>query len=531
MNLVETIKKKIMALLKIQPAVPQAIYIQERLSLENNILKNRIWYRGDASEISQFFSQVESSSNNFWAKANSKIRKIHLNYVSSVIDTYTNIVLSDLNSIKLDDNKVDELFEEIAKDNNLNKIIENAVKEALIVGDGAFKVSYDTNLSQYPIIEFIPADYVDYSYNRGRLKEIIFYTDITENKKKYRLAEIYGYGYINYDLFDEYGNKLSLDVTEYTSNLENITFNNTVIMAVPFKIFESSIYKYRGKGLFDNKTEEIDALDEVASQWLDSIRKGRVKKYVPESLIPRNQETGALNYSNFDFADDFVKVAGSFEEGKEQIQVIQPTIDYSAYENSFKTYLDMLLQGVISPATLGVDLAKNSSAESQKEKEKITLAIRQKITTELTSALQNLVQVILNTYNIVNNKPISEYEVTISFGEYANTDFASVVETVAKAHQSGVMSIEQCVEELYGDTLTEQEKADEVQRIKDEQGYEELDPSLVGDSEEVVEEETTTEEETNTEKGPTVNIDGEKIKELVEQLSRKELKDIYNEFP
>lgn len=525
MSFLTQIKKKLMALFKIQPAEPQSIYIQEDLSLENYFLLNRIIYRGKATELRQMFSQIPDN-NTFWGNVSNKDRKIHIPIPSSIIDYYSNTITADINDISIKDEKINEIYFEIAKDNNLLKVIEQALKNVLIVGDGAFKVSYDTAISKYPIVEFIPGDFVDYKYNRGRLQEVIFYTDIKENKKNYRLAEIYGYGYINYELFDEYGNRLSLDVTEQTSNIQNITFDKSVIMAVPFKIFESVMFANRGKGLLSDKIEIIDSLDEVASEWLSAVRKGRVTKYIPESLIPRNPETGSLDTYNFDFKTEFVKVAGSMEEGKDQIQIVQPTIDYQAFNNSYKAYLDMLLQGVISPATLGIDLAVNSTAESQREKEKITIQTRSKITAELTEVLKILVNTLLNVYNIANDTKINEYEVSVSFGEYASTDFASVIDAISKAHQAGVMSIEQAVDELYGNTLTEQEKADEVQRIKDEQGYEELDPSLVGDSEEI-----NTEEETITEESPTVNIDGEKIKELVDQLGRKDLKDIYNKLP
>lgn len=489
MGFIEQIKKKIMALFKITPATPQSIYIQEQLSLENYFLLQRIIYRGNAYELQQMFSQVPSN-NSFWGNVSNKDRKIHIPIPSSVIDFYTNTITADLNSITVDE--AQDIYDEIAKDNNINKIVETALKNVLIVGDGAFKISYDTSISKYPIAEFISGDYVDYKYNRGRLEEVIFFTDVKENKKTYRLAEIYGYGYINYELFDEYGNRLSLDITDYTSNLKPVTFDKAVILAIPFKVFESAMYRYRGKGLFADKVEIVDSIDEITSEWLSAVRKGRVTKYIPESLIPRNPETGALDTYNFDFHTDFVKVAGSFEEGKDQIQVVQPDINYQAFITSYENYLDLLLQGIISPSTLGINVSAVATAASQREKEKITIQTRTKITAELTSVLKALIETLLNTYNIAQNKKVQEYNVSVKFGEYANTDFGTVVETVSKAKMSGIMSIEQCVEELYGDTLSDEEKQQEIERIKAEQGYEELDPSLVGDSEETIEEEETT---------------------------------------
>lgn len=60
-----------------------------------------------------------------------------------------------------------------------------------------------------------------------------------------------------------------------------------------------------------------------------------------------------------------------------------------------------------------------------------------------------------------------DYEVTVNFGEYASPDFDSAVEVVGKAKTFGIMSLGQCIKELYGDTWTEEEKALEVKRIRE----------------------------------------------------------------
>ena len=71
-------------------------------------------------------------------------------------------------------------------------------------------------------------------------------------------------------------------------------------------------------------------------------------------------------------------------------------------------------------------------------------------------------------------------EAEVSFGEYANPSFESQIETVGKAKTQGVMSIESIVEELYGDRKTDDWKAEEVRRIKNEQGIAELEePSMI----------------------------------------------------
>ena len=62
------------------------------------------------------------------------------------------------------------------------------------------------------------------------------------------------------------------------------------------------------------------------------------------------------------------------------------------------------------------------------------------------------------------------YDITVKFGEYASPDFETTVDTVGKAKQYGVMSVETSVDQLYGDTWTDEEKAEEVARLKAEQG-------------------------------------------------------------
>ena len=85
----------------------------------------------------------------------------------------------------------------------------------------------------------------------------------------------------------------------------------------------------------------------------------------------------------------------------------------------------------------------------------------------------------INANNILHKQSIEEVKVNIPFGEYANPSFESQVETVAKAKQGGIMSIERCVEELYGDSLDEHCKEEEIARLKAEQGIQDLEEPAV----------------------------------------------------
>ncbi len=475
--------------LNVQPASQSSINIQEAYTYETNLIRNKLWYRGEAYELEQFFKNISSDPVNkarFWSAVpseNLSIRKIHSGLPAMIVDRLSDIIVADIDSVELEKEEDNNTWEEIRKDNKFDEMIGDIISKVLVSGDGAFKISIDSEVSQYPILEFFDGSMVEYETNRGRLKEIKFITYYNKsNNKRYKLVEIYGKGYVKYKLYDERDNEVPLSAIEETSNLVDVTFNGDFIMALPLMFFKSVKFEGRGKSLLDNKSDAFDALDEVISQWIDAIRDGRVQKYIPEDLIPRNPNTGELLKPN-SFDNKFIAVGTSLaENANNQIDMKQADINYLAYVESYANTIDMCLQGIISPSTLGIDLKKTDNAEAQREKEKTTLYTRNKIVDTLTEVIPHLVEIILKTNDVLNKKTPGEYEVSITFGEYASPSFDTVVEIVGKAKSYGIMSIEKAIDELYGDTMTDEEKALEIQRVKEQNGMIETEePKAVDD--------------------------------------------------
>ncbi|MGU8671511.1 capsid protein [Clostridium perfringens] len=462
--------------LNVQPALTNPITIQEAYTFETNVIRNKLWYRGEPYELDQFFKNISSDPVNkarFWSAVPSEdlsIRKIHSGLPAMIADKLSDIVVADLDSIEVTGEVDNTLWEEIRKDNKFDDMLGDIIATTLVSGDGAFKLSIDTEISKYPIIEFFDGDKVEYITQRGRLKEIKFYTFYTKNNRTYKLSETYGKGYINYNLYDSNGNEVSLNTLDETRELADVTYKDDFIMGLPLMFFKSPKFEGRGKSIFDNKSDAFDALDEVISQWIDAIRDGRVQKYIPEDLVPKDINGNLMKPNPFD--NRFLKVGSSLaEDAKNEIDMKQANINYEAYVESYSNAIDMCLQGIISPSTLGIDLKKTDNAEAQREKEKTTLYTRGKMVDILTEVIPELVNIILKTNDVLNKKNTGEYEVSIVFGEYASPSFDTVVETVGKAKTYGVMSIEQCIEEMYGDTWTDEEKKEEIQRIKEQNGY------------------------------------------------------------
>lgn len=483
------IKNMIKSWLDLNEAQNTQFTIEELYSFDSNAIRNKIWYRGDPYELQQFYEEVNDNNSTFWGSVPQiSIRKIHSGLPSLMVDTLAGIVIRDLNKIDPEKSSID--WKEISDDNNFYDVAEQAIVDTLFQGDGAFKISFDTLLSKYPIIEFYPADQCEFIYKRGRYVETIFKNVYDANQKKYIHYETYGYGYIKNKLVEaRTGKEVDIHSIPQTEKVADYVFSGyqekdnevisrgTVNLAVPFKIYRSSKWKHRGKSIFSNKYDSMDALDEVISQWADAVRAGRATKYIPDSLLPRNPTTGKVMKAN-DFDNRYIATGDTGkEESKDKIEVVQPNIPVESYIQSYTTFLDQCLQGIMSPSTLGIDVKKLDNAEAQREKEKTTLYTRGKIVEALEKTIPKVVNTALQAMDIFNMKEPREFEdIEVAFGEYANPSFEAVVETVSKARPGQpVMSIEAAVEEMYGDSKDKEWKDEEVRRLKEQQGVTELE--------------------------------------------------------
>lgn len=478
----EKIKRGIRSWLQIMPSSPYNIQIQELADFELSAIRNRIWYRGDGNELEQMYLQCQEYADKykFWASRCTpglEIRKIHTGIPSLIVKTLAAITLADMNDFDFAREIQRQTWQKIEEENHFQEMIEEALRDVLVVGDGAFRIIMDTEESEYPIIEWIPGERTEYVYRYGRLKEIIIKTLF---RGGHVLYAHYGKGYIRHELYK--GEQL-VDIKTFpeTAGLSDWSFEKSLMLAVPLKLYESAKFVGRGGSVFDGKLDSFDALDETWSQWMDALRAGRAKTYVPESFIPRDPESGKLLRPN---AFDNRFIAGDVdmrENGKNEVTVSQPSIPHDSYLASYVTALDLCLQGIISPSTLGIDMKKLDNAEAQREKEKTTLYTRAAIVKAIQEQLPHLISACLNAEHVLRKEAVEEVKVTIPFGEYANPSFESQIETLAKARPGvAMMSIEAQIEELYGDSKDQSWKEEEVMRLKAEQGVAEMDDPAMG---------------------------------------------------
>lgn len=472
-------QKMIKKIFRIEEADENSILIKAITSEQEEMFINKIWYRGDEYELRQLYKQIDHGNKTFWGSVTDKYRKIHTGLPGMIVDTLADIVVDDLNIIEVKGRQ--EEWEEIAKENDFKKLVKDALISVLWGGDGAFKFSIDEDLSKYPIIEFYPADRVDYEYKRGRLVSIIFKTQKIIDNKEYLLHERYSKESIIYKLFDKAGNEVELETIDM--ELKPIQNLGEFLMAVKFELKASDKHPHRGKSIFSGKTGNFDAFDEVWSQWMEALRKGQMNTYIPDNLVPRDPNSG-LVLKPSPFETDFIALSGNMsEDGKNVITSTQGQIQHEALLATYITALDQCLTGLISPSTLGIDTKKIDNAEATREKEKTTLYKRNQIIDTMKFVIEDVVETAFKVLDTMQGKQHEEIEVGIDFGGYANPSFEAQVETLAKASTANIMSVEAQVEELWGDEKDEEWKQKEIKRIKEANGLmQQEEPAINFDS-------------------------------------------------
>ena len=249
MSLMDKLREAMRTWLYIEPGRDQgAITITQPLSFDAHVLRNRMWYRGDPSELEDFFKQCASDSasrSRFWAAIpDVPLRKIHVDIATQMVDRLAGIIAGDMEGFEIPDRETEKLWDEIANDNRWPALVNDSVVETLCTGDGAYKISIDRDVSPYPIIEFYGADRVTPVMKRGRIQEIVFHTLFHVKTKRYRLDEHYGPGYIRsrlYLLETNADREVSLEDLPETQGIQREVLFQGQMLAVYLKFFDSPL--------------------------------------------------------------------------------------------------------------------------------------------------------------------------------------------------------------------------------------------------------------------------------------------------
>lgn len=467
-----------------------------------------IWYEGDSDELLNFYTAANTITYNYepWYDRNKKsyfwavnstegdIKRTHSGQPRNIVDTLCGIV--DYPVIKAEamggsDNKINDNLQMILKKIGLRKIYKKEqLPLTLIEGWGCYKINWDTEFMDVPTVVYYSANNVEFVYKQGQLVGIMFkdYYD-TKEGKSYMLAETRRFVIKEKQKYLVIENHL-FDITRGTSQyVTEVPFNNVpelrdlkeyiefgpgidFLFAVPCIIFQNTapVGGY-GRSIFQGKLDLFDDLDQCLSQAANAVRKSTPIEYFNSEFLERDRNGTPIQPHAYDRKYTVYKGAKDADGGVlgEAVTVTQPQIDFKQYSDQAVDIILQIINGTMSPATLGIDIAKKDNAEAQREKQKVTIFTRNMIIEEEKEILEKLCVQLLAAYEYMNTDKITvkDYNISVKFSAFADDSYESKLEKLGAAFDAENISEEMYVDKLYGNSITEDEKKRELEWLKE----------------------------------------------------------------
>lgn len=509
MNIVDFIKNRVLKFLGFlklsgDPNSERLTYINDDEAIRlSNIKANKVWYNGDGDELLNWYTNQQTYG---WAKnpiynrnrrqffwgmsINEAVKRVHSGIPKAIVDTISNIVgMPTITTPYLD--ALTAIFEE----NNFEFMLTQRSRPmTLVCGDGAWKINTNPMLSEHPLVEYYDSEDWGPVYKSNILIGMWFksyYKD--KDDKNYVLFETRSLRpeglAMEYRLFrlDKDNNLISCknDAIPELKNLEDKLVNGCkCLLAVPNRYYFDPLHPNRGKSAYDGKLDLFDLMDEILTQAGQTNRVSTPVEYYPVDLLQRTDRGQPVLPKIYN--RQFVKIESTPDgEGNmaNQIQTTQPDLNFDKYGQLFSDTLGNVLIGLLSPSSLGIDIAKKDNADAQREKEKQTIFTRNTIIKNETKSLLKLCNMLLMAEEYIQTGIFVEkdYEISIKYDEFANPSFESELQILGPAWSNGQISTQKYVDLLWAGKLSDEEKAAEIQYLEDNKAKDDFDlNSLMG---------------------------------------------------
>ena len=488
------------------------------------------WYCGDGDELLNFYTHGNATEfamepwywknkrSYFWnvSATEDDVKRTHSGQPYNIVTTLCGLVgrptvtaaKSPKSSVWAERSEVDDDVKQ--EDEELDSILDECgfweiyanqqMPLTLVEGWGCYKVSWDLRFSDHPFVTYYKAHDVDFVYRAGKVTGILFRDwYVGEDGRQRYLVTEFRYlmprrdenGFMTRDLIMETeawkvvgGGSGNSDVVMTKADLSEIpelagTEGRTAItdfdslLAVPCVFYRNANDETMpGKSIFSTKIELFDDLDQELSQKSNSVRRSTAEELWNSDFLERDPHTHLpkmpkaydrkfLSYSGGRDANGAVNTS-------EPVQVTQPNLNINQYSEAAVMTLSQILAGIMSPATMGIGVAAAATQESQREKEKITVTTRNHIIDRETRILKQLFSDMKCCEEYLRTGAITEphHDVTIKFSEFADNTFEEKSAVLSDALAGGSMSPEMYMDKLYGDTLSDEDYAKELEFIR-----------------------------------------------------------------
>ena len=497
-----------------RPDDDRTTFINDNEKLGRMKLKEyNVWYDGDGDELLNFYTRenyigfnyepfyMRNKKNYFWAisSTEAQIKRTHSGQPRNIVDTLVNIMPFPLISAGEDTNKL----QAVVRESGLEQVYKDEqLPLTLVEGWGCWKINWDKDVSDYPSVEYVSAENVDFIYKNGKIIGIVFKNYYTSDKKRYLLLETRSIEWKPNNAAAAEGSEgervlvitnelyelpMNMAATDDDTPLKKVDLKTVPaldsveerieigpfdkLFAVPCVLLGNTSRQWGyGRSIFTGKIDLFDDLDQALSQSSNAVRLSTPIEYIDEEYLERDKNGLPKKPKAYDRKYVMMKGQknGDGVATGQPVQITQPSIEFSRYSDHAVQILLQILNGILSPATLGIDIAKKDNAAAQREKEKVTIFTRNALINGEERILRSLMEQMLMAKEFMDTGAVSvhTYDISVKFNEFADDSFENKLEALGKAYDMEEISTDMYLNKLYGDTLSEEERAAEKEFLE-----------------------------------------------------------------
>ena len=396
--------------------------------------------------------------------------------------------------------EIKERLQPILDENEFDTaLLKTSIIETLGLGDGAWHIHFDPEISNLPLIEFVPAErlivkrksnrIVEYAIKRqaiinGEPEPYELHTVYTRRKKATKQGSATRYAddgiwqqhkvwdgtkYINDSnikqrIFNEYGvkEKTALPLVDFPIVYLPNTLNNTQ---------DASVYdEARPYGVVFGLESVSSAIDEILSNCVDTVRKSFPFLVIDSQMIP-SDIMGDKDKSAFSTRRHSFVCPQNAKEPEKLLQQIQAKLNTTEFVEALKFQINIALNKVgINAATLGLQLTGHVESEAtQNAKERNSIRTRNTVAADYERYLEKLFAALLQYDDYINGSATATdtatgesafvaedyHGIKAAFRKYIVDTPEEISEVLARKVAANLMSIFAAVREQHPDWTDE----------------------------------------------------------------------------
>ena len=473
--------------------------IRDPILYQFNLAENMALLSNDPSVIRRFYREsigryqkdayiAASHSEMFMAQFIPGQAFCYFGIIPMIVQGKVNLVASNGFECSSENKEIDEVLNKFKDEAEIEQKFANGVYLESGLGDFAYRLSYDPTISDKPIIDVIEPQFLDVNYSRGAVKSFVI-KEINADDPRYELHEIHyknenGFVCIDYRYkFD--GKYVAINddamIKECKQMFPGVDTKPRVFPIKDFLIIYkqnnsfNKLYKgERGVPDIQGMSSIEDGLSEAVSDLIDAIRKGGVREYVSDELIPQTPDGKQMMVNQFNKRVITTKSTSTPGDSANLWQVVMPDIHWEAHTRTIQNLMSVAINKAgLAPTTLGLTGLEsiNSSAESQDAREKTSLRTRELCLKSWEKTLKELFNRYLQVLDIINERDPLDYSslINIQFNEYTSPSVENVTDILATQVSAGLKSRQSAIKEL-NDGMSDEQVEGEFMQIMAEQG-------------------------------------------------------------